>query len=105
MASTSHADAAPLADLTKFQRDLLAVIHAGDDPVHGLGIKAALDDAYGEEINHGRMYPNLDTLADMGLVEKGRLDKRTNSYELTRRGERELRTHLSWLNEHAGDLL
>ena len=76
-------------DLTAFQRDVLFVV-AGNDSPHGLAIKEALDGYYNEEINHGRLYPNLDDLVDMGLIEKGERDRRTNEYELTDRGVREL---------------
>jgi len=45
--------------------------------------------AAAQEIHHGRLYPNLDTLVEKGLVEKGEKDRRTNVYTLTRRGRRE----------------
>jgi PadR family transcriptional regulator PadR len=70
-------------DLTGFQRDLLYVI-AGNEQPHRLALKDALDDYYDQDIQHGRLYPNLDTLVEKGLVEKGTIDQRTNSYELTR---------------------
>ena len=57
-------------DLTGFQRDLLYVITGLDDP-HGLAIKDELEDYYEKEVHHGRLYPNLDTLVNKGLVEKG----------------------------------
>lgn len=82
-------------DLTGFQRDLLYVI-AGLDAPHGLAIKDELDDYYEGEIHHGRLYPNLDTLVDKGLVEKGTRDQRTNTYTLTRRGRREIEARRDW---------
>lgn len=85
-------------DLTAFQRDALFVI-AGHDQPHGLAIKETLDEYYTEEINHGRLYPNLDELVDTGLVEKGEIDNRTNSYVLTDRGERELDVRREWEEE------
>lgn len=85
-------------DLTGFQRDLLYVI-AGLDQPHGLAIKDELEDYYGTEIHHGRLYPNLDTLVDKGLIEKGQLDQRTNYYSVTRRGRRELEARLEWENQ------
>ncbi|MFB6254424.1 MAG: PadR family transcriptional regulator [Halobacteriaceae archaeon] len=72
-------------DLTGFQRDLLYVIAGLDEP-HGLAIKEELEDYYENEIHHGRLYPNLDTLVKQGLVTKGEIDKRTNYYQLTDRG-------------------
>jgi DNA-binding PadR family transcriptional regulator len=86
-------------DLTGFQRDLLYVIADLEEP-KGLAIKDELEEYYGTEINHGRLYPNLDSLVEKGLVEKGRIDDRTNSYTLTGRGEREIEARRTWENEH-----
>lgn len=82
-------------DLTGFQRDLLYIIVGSEEP-HGLAIKAELDDYYETEIQAGRLYPNLDTLVAKGLVEKGQLDRRTNYYNLTRRGQREIDARADW---------
>jgi DNA-binding PadR family transcriptional regulator len=90
-------------DLTGFQRDLLFVVAGLDEP-HGLAIKNELDDYYDEEIHHGRLYPNLDSLAEKGLVEKGQRDERTNAYILTRRGRRELEARRQWEDQYVGDL-
>jgi PadR family transcriptional regulator PadR len=86
-------------DLTGFQRDLLYVIAGLADP-HGLAIKEELADYYEKEIHHGRLYPNLDTLVDKGLVEKGQRDRRTNEYTLTRRGEREIEARQDWEQQY-----
>ncbi|MDL0129237.1 PadR family transcriptional regulator [Halobacterium salinarum] len=86
-------------DLTGFQRDLLYVIAGLDEP-HGLAIKDELEEYYESEIHHGRLYPNLDTLVDKGLVEKGEVDQRTNSYTLTRRGRREIAARRNWESEY-----
>ena len=82
-------------DLTAFQRDLLYVVASLDEP-HGLAIKDELENYYEGTIHHGRLYPNLDTLVEKGLVEKGKIDDRTNSYRLTRRGRRELLDRRAW---------
>lgn len=82
-------------DLTGFQRDLLYVIAGSDEP-HGLAIEDELEEYYESEIHHGRLYPNLDTLVEKGLVEKGTQDRRTNSYTLTRRGQRAIDVHNEW---------
>ena len=91
-------------DLTGFQRDLLYVI-AGLDAPHGLAIKDELEDYYETEIHHGRLYPNLDTLVDKGLVEKGQQDERTNQYVVTDRGEREIRARRDWEDDYVADAL
>lgn len=67
--------------MTAFRWDILWVLLGGDD--YGLGLKRSLSDYRGEEVNHGRLYPNLDWLVEHGLVQKSELDKRTNEYELT----------------------
>ena len=82
-------------DLTGFQRDLLYVIAGLDEP-HGLAIKEELETYYEGEVNHGRLYPNLDTLVEKGMVEKGERDRRTNFYTLTSRGQRELSARQDW---------
>jgi DNA-binding PadR family transcriptional regulator len=82
-------------DLTGFQRDLLYVL-AGLETPHGLALKDELETYYEKEIHHGRLYPNLDTLVDKGLVSKGARDDRTNEYTLTRRGRREIDARREW---------
>ncbi|MGQ3413894.1 PadR family transcriptional regulator [Natrinema sp. LN54] len=91
-------------DLTGFQRDLLYTI-AGQDEPHGLATKEELEEYYEKEIHHGRLYPNLDTLVDKGLVEKGELDQRTNYYTVTARGRRELEARREWEDGYVGELL
>jgi PadR family transcriptional regulator PadR len=89
-------------DLSGFQRDILYVIAGmeGDEYPHGLSIKDELEQHYGKGINHGRLYPNLDELVEMNLVEKGTIDKRTNSYTLTQRGHREIEDRREWENQY-----
>jgi len=72
--------------LTGFQRDILRIL-GREGGMYGLAIKRELQDRYDEEINHGRLYPNLDDLVDNGTIVKSELDKRTNLYELTADGE------------------
>ena len=86
-------------DLTGFQRDILYVLGGLESP-KGLAIKDELDSYYSTDINHGRLYPNLDALVEKGLVEKGRIDDRTNSYSLTSRGHRELAARREWESEY-----
>jgi len=86
-------------ELTGFQRDLLYVIAGLGDP-HGLEIKDELEGYYDSEIHHGRLYPNLNTLVEEGLVEKGERDKRTNIYRISREGRRELEARREWENQY-----
>jgi len=86
-------------DLTGFQRDLLYVVAGLDEP-HGLAIKDELEEYYEKEIQHGRLYPNLDSLAEKGLVEKGQKDRRTNYYTATRRGKREITARTEWEQQY-----
>lgn len=89
-------------DLTGFQRDLLYII-AGKDEPHGLGIKEDLENYYDKDVHHGRLYPNLDTLVEKGLVEKGEQDRRTNYYDETARGQREIDARRAWEQQYLSD--
>lgn len=86
-------------DLTSFQRDLLFAV-AGKEAPHGLAVKEVMEEYYENEIQHGRLYPKLDTLAEKGLIDKGKIDRRTNSYDLTKRGRREIDARLDWQEQH-----
>jgi DNA-binding PadR family transcriptional regulator len=98
MATTQTAKGDPLHDLTAFQRDLLFLLENTDEEEpHGLYLKEQLERFYEGEIHHGRLYPNLDTLVEKGLVNKGRIDKRTNSYEISRRGHQEVEAHRAFI--------
>jgi len=82
-------------ELTAFQRDILYCIADLNEP-YGLGIKRALEEAGRKEVNHGRLYPNLDTLIEKGYLSKSTIDKRTNSYELTTKGMELLADRHEW---------
>jgi DNA-binding PadR family transcriptional regulator len=81
-------------ELTGFQRDLLWVIAALDRP-SGQEVMAKFSE-YVESINHGRLYPNLDALADRGLVNKGQRNRRTNYYEISDEGLELLEERRQW---------
>lgn len=86
-------------DLTGFQRDLLGIIGRLGSPM-GLDVKEEYEVTYGvRSVNHGRLYPNLDKLAEKGLVEKGTMDDRTNEYSLTPRGVDAVVVHYEWWEE------
>lgn len=89
-------------DLTAFQQNILVIL--SEEPMYGLAIKRELESYYKKEVNHGRLYPNLDDLVDDGLVEKSELDKRTNQYELTGAGEHVIEDQLRWIfSKYAAD--
>lgn len=85
--------------LTTFQYEILAVL-ADEGTVYGLKIKRELEQRhpkYDGEVNHGRLYPNLDTLVEGGYVQKAQQDKRTNEYGLTHEGREELQRRIGVL--------
>ncbi|WP_053947319.1 PadR family transcriptional regulator [Halolamina sediminis] len=81
-------------DLTAFQQNILVIL--SEEAMYGLAIKRELEEFYGAEVNHGRLYPNLDDLVELGLVEKSELDKRTNQYALTEKGHEAVLDTLEW---------
>ncbi|MFC6733874.1 MULTISPECIES: PadR family transcriptional regulator [unclassified Haladaptatus] len=85
--------------LTGFQRDLLTVI-AGHDKPSGQDIKSELESQVGD-INHGRLYPNLDALVEANLVDKGEIDRRTNYYALSDAGREALVEYDEWRENYA----
>lgn len=88
-----------MQELSAFQRDLLHVLAGLNEP-HGLGVKEELEAYYGEDINHGRLYPNLDRLDEMGLVNKGKYNDRANIYEITEEGEEILDQRAAWERQY-----
>lgn len=81
-------------ELTAFQRDLMYVA-AGLDQPSGQQIKSELEEVL-DEITHGRLYPNLDSLTEKGYLEQGEIDRRTNYYELTDSGRNALYDRREW---------
>jgi DNA-binding PadR family transcriptional regulator len=81
-------------ELSTFQRAILAIL--AEEARYGLAIKRELEVYYDSGVNHGRLYPNLDELVEMELVEKSELDKRTNEYALTEAGHDAIVDHFAW---------
>lgn len=81
-------------DLTAFQQRILVIL--SEEPEYGLAIKNDLEEYYGSDVNHGRLYPNLDDLVEQGLITKSERDKRTNEYSLTEEGYNHLLGQLDW---------
>lgn len=96
---TSELDAHRVQDLTSFQRDLLFVV-AGCGAPSGQEVKGELEESTEDTILPGQLYPNLDELAEAGLVTKGNRDGRTNNYTLTERGRRVLTALVRWQCSH-----
>jgi DNA-binding PadR family transcriptional regulator len=90
-----------MRDLTEFQKNVLTVLVG--DAKYGLEVKEALERYYRDEVNHGRLYPNLDKLVDEGYVEKRARDERTNEYVLTDEARDEIRDDILWRVENYVD--
>ncbi|MCT9095663.1 PadR family transcriptional regulator [Haloarchaeobius sp. HME9146] len=86
-------------DLTGFQHNLLVVLTKMDEP-SGRDLKQEIEDSLDTSLPHGRLYRNLDTLVEKGLVEKGCIDGRTNFYEISEEGAEAIRERYRWEREH-----
>jgi DNA-binding MarR family transcriptional regulator len=98
-------------DLTAFQQQILVVLRriergkTGEGTAYGLAIKRELEALRGEEVNHGRLYPNLDQLVEQDLVEKAILDRRTNEYSTTEVTRKLIDEHARWVTDSVGERL
>lgn len=99
-------------DLTGFQRDILFVLRriergeAREDQPYGLAIKRELEHLREEDVvNHGRLYPNLDDLVDIGIIEKAMVDRRTNEYSTTDTGRDVIDQHAQWVLDSVAEQL
>jgi len=88
-------------ELTAFQQNIVVILT--EEPMYGLAIKRELEDWYGEEVNHGRVYPNLDELIEMGLATKTERDRRTNDYMATPAGRKVLGELIEFLDDRVPD--
>lgn len=85
-------------ELSGFQRDILSILwHLG--PSKGLKIKSELHEMHTDDINHGRLYHNLDQLVEKGLVDKSERDGRTNEYAITESAQKMMEQYTRWLND------
>jgi PadR family transcriptional regulator PadR len=89
--------------VTGFQRDLLFVLNGHDEP-KGLTVQREVADYYGTDVSPARVYQNLDSLAEDGLVEKGTQDSRTNYYRITEPGQELLDAQRAWKREYTESL-
>lgn len=90
-------------EMTGFQRDLLCVLHGLDDP-KGMEVQSELETYYGSEVLHARVYQNLDSLVERGLVEKGERDSRTNYYRITDSGREVIENLISWKRQYTASV-
>jgi DNA-binding PadR family transcriptional regulator len=81
-------------ELSDFRRDILLTL-ARSQPTNGSGLLADLSTLRDEQVNGGRLYPNLNALVDAGLVEKRENyhDDRSHEFRLDDQGRRALRDH------------
>ena len=86
-------------ELTSFQRDLLFVV-GGLTSASGKEIKNEIEDSQGRKLLAGRVYTNLDTLVEEGLIEKGEIDGRTNRYVITDDGREAIEQLYDWQQQH-----
>lgn len=85
--------------LTGFQRDLLFVLDGMGAP-NGQEIREAIERVQDRDVQHARLYANLDRLAQEGFVEKERGDGRTNRYAATEEARRAVRERYEWEEQY-----
>lgn len=76
-----------LGELTAFKRDCLRII-ASEQPCIGMDIINNLREQYSKNVNQSHVYIGLNELVEDGLVDKGKIDGRTNEYKLTEKGNK-----------------
>lgn len=104
-APTERCDDVHATTLNRFQLDQLAAIEhlqATDAVTSGAAIKAYLQPYFDEELPGARIYQNLDSLVDAGVLERTQHDGRTHEYTLTCAGQACLRDRIQWLADQAG---
>ena len=87
-------------ELTGFQRDLLktlAGLERHSESVSGQDLCRQLEADGLTNVNHGRLYQNLDMLVEDGWVSKGKKDQRTNAYATTTAARESRRELQSWM--------
>lgn len=90
-------------DLSSFQRDLLVVVAGLEGPI-GKDIHEELEAYYPETVTAGRVYPQLTELVEKQLLTKEELDGRTNIYQISQRGIRELQDRREWVDSYISPL-
>lgn len=86
---------------TTIQRDALFVLAAHHpDGANGKTILTTLEDHYGSRVDSGKFYPNLNRLAERGIVNRtvNATDKRTNQYVIPDSTVKQVANHLEWVD-------
>ena len=93
-AATNGIGAHRIPEFSGFRRDILILL-ALSGPTNGRGLLEDLSSFRDEDVNDGRLYPNLNALVDKGLVEKRENyhDLRSHQFRLADRGCQCLREH------------
>ncbi|WP_245180940.1 helix-turn-helix transcriptional regulator [Haloarcula amylovorans] len=98
--STNTQSGEPMTGQSGFQRDLLVEIR--DQPGScGLDLKDELK-AFYENVSNARLYQNLSSLVEDGLVEKEAADKRSDAYRLTNAGRQAIEDDLAYRDQERG---
>lgn len=72
---------------------------------NGLEIIDNFQSYYDDEVHHDRLYSNLDTLAEMGLIEVDEKDRGATEYPITESGLDEITAHRIWESEYIESLI
>lgn len=88
-------------ELTGFQRDLLFVVSALEEP-SGQEIRAELERTQDRNVQPGQLYRNLDQLVDRSLIRKRDTAGRANHYTITEKGETVVSDLHDWRQRHLG---
>ena len=100
MTQQSESQDVPLANIERIGdinlKDYNMLFAIAQEPLYGTKIKERLDPIYTEHLNHGNLYPRLDYLDEIDLVDKGKINGRKNRYAITDRGCMLLVELLEW---------
>lgn len=92
-----------MQDLSKFQRDCLwamAQLEGKEENPCGLDIVHHLERKEYKKVYSSRLYTALNELMDKGLVDEKTNEGRSNMYNVTKRGAREI-SHISKVYDEA----
>jgi len=91
-----------MESLSAVQRDMLFIL-AGTAQPDGQTIREELESYYADPVSDGRLYPNLNQLAENGYIKKSALSRRRVQYELTEKGRLAITARTSWQTGYVAD--